>query len=43
MRHSHPCSSWRARFGLLRQPTASHKTLLSKDADENCPACSAYH
>ncbi len=35
MRHSHP-SGWRVRFGLLRQPTASHETLRSKDADQNC-------
>ena len=41
--HSHPCSAGRLRFGVLRQPTASHETLRSKDADENCPACSARH
>jgi hypothetical protein len=43
MRHSHPCSAGRVRFGALRQPTASHETLMSKDADANCPACSASH
>src|SRR5215472_6478850 len=38
MRHSYPCCAWRVRFGVLRQPTATHKTLLGKDVDENCPA-----
>src|SRR6516165_9126619 len=40
MRHSHPCGSWRVRFGA-RQLTASQEMLRSKYADENCPACSA--
>ena len=43
MRHPHACSSWRVRFGMLRQPAARHETLRSKDADENCPACSAFY
>jgi hypothetical protein len=37
MQHSHPCSAWRVRFGVLRQHTTSHETLLSKDADEKLP------
>ena len=41
MRHSHPCRARQVRFGVLRQSTASHETLRSKDANENCPACSA--
>ena len=42
-RHSYPCIALRVRFGVVTQPTASHETPWSKEADENCPTCSASH
>ena len=33
----------RVRFGVPRQPMASHETLRSEDADLNCLACSAFY
>jgi len=37
------CARLASGVGVLRQPRASHETLLSKAADENCPACSAFY